>query len=276
MLVVQPIESEDIDRVAQERLARENAARALAIDPSVGLAHVAYAQIDRVYWRWESADRAYARAVELSPNDSQVLSQYGWFKACAGEFDEGIELTQRAIDVDPNGVAPHLLAGVALAYAGQTEAAAAELQTAVAVAPRFAATHLWLAHVQAVLGNIGEARDALASAEEFMVDNPLAVSALMYAYSQIGDTNEVTRLGVEFDRVASGREIGAGNELLAHLARRDEEQALHWLRTAVEKVESREPDEGFFNLMMVKADIYSDPILEQSPFSELRARLGSL
>ena len=42
----------------------------------------------------------------------------------------------------------------------------------------------------------------------------------------------------------------------------------------VEKVENEIPDEGFFNLMCIKHNIYDDPILEEPRFVELRSKLG--
>ena len=64
--------SGDVDTAEEERLALEDAERALALDPTLGLAHVALANVHEIYWRWEEAREAYERAYELSPTTAEV------------------------------------------------------------------------------------------------------------------------------------------------------------------------------------------------------------
>ena len=45
-------------------------------------------------------------------------------------------------------------------------------------------------------------------------------------------------------------------------------------RAAADKVEANEPDEGFWSLMFIRSNVFSDPILDQPEFVEVRSRLG--
>ncbi len=72
--------------------------------------------------------------------------------------------------------------------------------------------------------------------------------------------------------------IGPGGQVtwaLANLAVGKNEEALDWLSTVVEKVENNEPDPGFINLMVMKANYFSNPVLDEPRFVELRSQLGS-
>ncbi len=78
-----------------------------------------------------------------------------------------------------------------------------------------------------------------------------------------------------FEELAANSTIGAGSWIKAHLAVGDDNEALRWLQIAVDKVAAKEPDEDFFNLMRIKANLSSDPTLDEPRFVELRSQLGS-
>jgi hypothetical protein len=51
-------------------------------------------------------------------------------------------------------------------------------------------------------------------------------------------------------------------------------KALDPLRRAGDKISASEADEGFWNLVYILRNIYSDPILDGPDFAEARSRLG--
>ena len=53
----------------------------------------------------------------------------------------------------------------------------------------------------------------------------------------------------------------------------DSDSARRALETVVEKIRRQEPDAGVIPLSFISANIYSEPLLETSPFKELRAQL---
>ena len=71
--------------------ARLNAEKALEIDPNFGLAHFALAAAHTRDWRTVEAREEFERALELSPNDPQIISGFGLYLAYVEEYDEAIE-----------------------------------------------------------------------------------------------------------------------------------------------------------------------------------------
>ena len=82
----------------------------------------------------------------------------------------------------------------------------------------------------------------------------------------------IHRYGSEV-RLASGANIGVGDQALAYLAARDYPNALSALERAAAKVQAGEPDAGFFRLRDIRMNIFADPNLERPEFVIVRAKL---
>jgi hypothetical protein len=48
---------------------------------------------------------------------------------------------------------------------------------------------------------------------------------------------------------------------------------LEWLETAAKKAAAHEPDEGFFQLMVLRANVTNDPVLESGEFADALSRI---
>ncbi len=82
-------------------LAIANAELALALDPDLGLAHAALANVHRLSGRLEEARRALERALALSPNDFQVLFDAVVLNFVAGSAEETMRYAQHAARINP-------------------------------------------------------------------------------------------------------------------------------------------------------------------------------
>ena len=84
------------------RRADADARRALELAPDLAIAHAALA---RVYEEWKldlpAAGAQYARALELAPNDAEVLLRAGLYESEVGRVDNSIAMLQRAVGLDP-------------------------------------------------------------------------------------------------------------------------------------------------------------------------------
>ena len=100
------------------------------------------------------------------------------------------------------------------------------------------------------------------------------MSELAYGYAKLGHNEDATRIFNELEVAADELTIGAGTWALSYLAVTEADKSLVWLNTAARKVETQEIDEGFLPLMFIKANMYSDPVLEEPRFIELRNKLG--
>ncbi len=265
------------DKADLERIVQETAAKALELDPTLASAHVAIARARQFYWRWTEAQQAYQRAYLLSPNDPQVLSNYGYFSIWPGNYEDAIRLLRRYVELNPSAGSHHRLA-VALAYSGMLDAAIASWRRSLELNAAYPSPYYLLSGVATARRNTNEAIEYIRTYERLAADNilPSGVASLARRYALLGQHETATTYFNRLEEIAATRAIGAGSWVMAHLAVGDNDEALRWLQIAVDKVAANEPDEAFFNLVGIKANFSSDPVLDEPRFVELRAQLGSL
>jgi Tfp pilus assembly protein PilF len=215
-----------------ERRVYEDAERALAIDPTLGLAHAALAAVHQANWRGTAAEQAFQRSVELSPNDVHILVQYAEVKAARGERDEAIRLHRRALELDPNSWFVLFQFGATYRNFGEWDAAAATFQNVLNRYPADVRSNVSLAVVEAHRGNVTEAVRLLQVAEQ--LGPPLFhVVRMVQAYALAGRPEEARRMFTEFEQRAAAEGIGDAWWATAYVAVGDYEQALERLELAV-------------------------------------------
>ena len=98
--------------------AKASALRALAMDSGSADAQVALGTVHFLAdWDWASAERCLRRALEVNPDHTEALLQYGSLHEAAGRLDDGLRLKQRALARDPRS--PLVLMHMALSYSHQ-------------------------------------------------------------------------------------------------------------------------------------------------------------
>ncbi len=153
---------------AARRHANEAATRALQLDPGLGEAHCAMAQLKSV-WEldWPGAEAEFRRAIELCPNSADAYDLYGRMCGALERYDEALALQRRAQELDP--LAHRLDVASTLLRAGRYEEAAVEAVRAVEVDPdhdRARATLGWAYLRQ------GKVEDGLAELEQASALSP--------------------------------------------------------------------------------------------------------
>ena len=254
------------------RLARQHADRALALDPTLGLAHDAHAQAYRFTWRWAEAEAAFERAVQLAPNDPQILYQFATFSLHVAQSERAVALARRHGELDPN-TALSLLPYVLL-VTGDLEGAIGACRDGIEVNPTDPELYGYLGLSEALRGNDEAALEALRLFDGLTQDTfvpPYILGGIAYAYSSVGNLENANRILSRIEEMGAEYRIGAGNWATLYLAVGDEEQVLDWLRMAAG---SRIADAGFIDLAHIAKDIFSDPVLSQPEFVEARERLG--
>lgn len=98
--------------IGDVRGAKQNLIRVLQLDPKDAWA---YLILGNLYFKYEddlgSAERYYAAAADLAPNDVYILNSYANLMAVRGRIDEAEELFERAIAAAPDNINPYLGAG---------------------------------------------------------------------------------------------------------------------------------------------------------------------
>jgi len=91
-----------LTRAQGAAMARETADRALAIDDSMALAWSTLSYLKKKYeWDWQGAKTAADKALELEPNNVDVLLGVASVLSSLGQLDKSIELLERAVVLDP-------------------------------------------------------------------------------------------------------------------------------------------------------------------------------
>lgn len=82
--------------------AKAAATRALEIDQTLGEAHASLGFVFLVYdWNWPEAEKAFKRALELSPNNATAHHWSGWYLIAMGRFAEAVATLRQVEELDP-------------------------------------------------------------------------------------------------------------------------------------------------------------------------------
>src|SRR5262245_11955952 len=98
--------------------ANASALRALAMDSASADAQVALGTVLFLSeWDWTAAERSLHRALEINPDHTEALLQYGSLHEALGQLDDGLRCKQQALARDPRS--PGVLVQIAAAYWNQ-------------------------------------------------------------------------------------------------------------------------------------------------------------
>jgi len=140
------------------RKARDDAERAIALDPSSASAYMALAtaQID-CDWNWEAADVSVTKAADLEPGAAEVFSIRSYLSRVLGNLGQAINFEERAVALDPLRTDFHNTLGYMLYVVGRYDAGKAELQKALDLNSQAAFDHLTLGKILIAEGKPQEA-----------------------------------------------------------------------------------------------------------------------
>jgi tetratricopeptide (TPR) repeat protein len=168
--------------------------------------------------------------------------------------------------------------GWAAGFAGDYDDAAAAFTRVVELTPgdQGLLARDWVARMQVARGDDVAALEQLEISETIAAGERQALLLPMwaYAYSRLGRAEDARRIAAEIEqREAAGTRFGAGGWAMASLAVGDTDRALEWLEAAAAKAARHELDEGFFNLMALRANVTNDDLLRQRPFVDVLRRI---
>ena len=126
-------------------LARAAAAKALALDDTVGDAHVASAQVKyKEDWDWNGAEKEFKRAIELNPGDSLAHHLYSHLLLAIGRNQESLKESELYVRLDPVSPAAYDHLGFHYSADGQFELAIAAYRKTQLLDPTWESSHQWL------------------------------------------------------------------------------------------------------------------------------------
>lgn len=135
--------------------AKASALRALAMDSASADAQVALGTVLFLSeWDWTAAERSLQRALEINPDHTEALLQYGSLQEALGRLDDGLRYKQQALARDPRS--PGVLVQIAISYWHQRKYDDALLwaRRTLEVNPRHAQACQFISYVLLKIGDI--------------------------------------------------------------------------------------------------------------------------
>jgi adenylate cyclase len=232
-------------------LAREAAERALAADDSMALAWSTLSYLKKKYdWDWEGARVAMEKALQLEPNNTDVLLGTGSVASTLGQLDKSIELFERAVALDPLGLVG--LGSLAPRYVnrGRYEDALDMYNRMLALLPGDNRTRLGIAETYLRQGDFDR---ALRELDELPYSHRLNNLKAELLFS-MGKEDESRALTHEF--LSTPNELGPMSKAIIYAWQGENDSAFELLEVAFEHHHS-----GLANILLVDAfrDLEADP-----------------
>lgn len=259
-------------------IALNYARKAIALDPTSGSAFSLLGVSLEQYHRHQAETRAaYERALELSPNDPEVLIEYGSFLVEeVGENPKAIRIGKRTVAIDPSNASFHGRLGYILLNAGDLPAAAMHLREAIRLDSSVYMNYFELATARYLSDDRSAARENLDHAVRVMESRAtFRVGYLTYLYGLLDEPQQAAELLAQYEESLGDPEGEKWRPLgWALLGTGDREHALRdWTRTVDGYLEENQPvSRG--RISRFRDNWLNDPMLEQAEFLQLRRRLG--
>jgi len=219
------------------RRARDDAERAIALDPDSASAYLALANTQIFYdWDWDSASICLAKAASLEPGNSDVLDVRSLLSALMGNLDEAAKLGEQAVSLDPLDTISRLQLGYRLYVASRHDEAQAELEKALDLNPRSPFVHFVLGKVL-----IAEARPQQALAEIEKEPNGWErLTGLALVYHALGREQDSTAALAEL--IAKHDTDSAFQIAEVYAFRGESDNAFEWLERAYKQRDTGLPE----------------------------------
>jgi TolB-like protein/DNA-binding winged helix-turn-helix (wHTH) protein len=235
------------------------ATKAVELDPSLGEAHFALAQIAELYdWNWSEADKEFRLALTLNPNHANAHLEYGRFLQALGRESEVFPQIDYAIELDPLDLRTRALAAYVTYASRQYELAIKQFES---LGDGFG---LGWAYREK-----GMYPQAVATLERYVNQVgrcSVCLSSLAEVYGFDGRKGEALKLIDELKKRARQRYVSGFFFAEAYLGLGERDQALTWLERAYE---DRDP-------WMVYINSYPglDPLRSEPRFQTLLRRMN--
>ncbi|MBT8216765.1 MAG: tetratricopeptide repeat protein, partial [Acidimicrobiia bacterium] len=212
------------------------ATTALAIENRLAEAHTTLAYSRFLYeWRWEMAEEAFRRAIQLNPAYATGHHWYAYFLSSRGRFDEAIAEIETAVRLDPLSLVINADLGMVLYFAGRIERALAQFDRADELDPRFAYGYFGRALALEAAGRLDQAVAAAARA----VDLSGRSSVMLGTYGRLaavdGRTGEARAILAELTARAGEEYVSAAHPAMVQTGLGDVEATLDWWERAAEE-----------------------------------------
>ena len=183
------------------RRARAATLRALDLEPNLPAAHSTLSWI-QLYcdWDWKGADASSRRALELAPNDANVLLNAAIVAGNLGQREKDVALIRRALLLDPLDAVLHRQIAMAELDATQLDAAEKALMRALELDAQVALTHFTFGLIYLARGR---ATEALASFQRETLEDYRLLGVTIAQHAQGLDAESAATLAELVEKYAA-------------------------------------------------------------------------
>lgn len=170
-------------------LIKQNAKKALELDPNLASAHVTMGDTDLLMdWDWPAARVEYDRALEINPNLPEAHLGYEIYFATLGRHDEAIAQARQAFRTDPLAVETRMWTLWVNYFSGHLQETVEEARRTSELEPQAALPYALLALADADLGRQDEAVQAAQNALRLGGDSGSVIATAASALARAGQT----------------------------------------------------------------------------------------
>ncbi len=215
--------------------AREAAAKALELDPTLAEAHTSMAFVKHKLERdWPGAERAFRRAIELDPEYIWAHHWYALFLAAMGRHQESFVEIKKALDIDPTLAQLNMVHGMLFYLARYYDRAVEELTKAVELDPHhsLATFYLGLAHLEC--GRYEEALVLVMRAAEMNMNAGFFVQGIAYVHASAGRQDLARGILAKVDEIRTKTYTSPVYQAFINCRLGDTDRAFEWFDKAFE------------------------------------------
>jgi len=240
--------------------------RGLQIDSSLAEVQCSLALIKFWYeWDWPTAETAFRKALERSPNYAAAHHWYGTFLNAMGRFEEAEAAYNRAAELDPKSVTIEKSFADILLFRREYSLAIERLRSVIEHDPRLFSAHYDLGRAYLYSGKYCEAVSAFETAME-LSGNLAGTAVLGCALAKAGRRAEAEAILDDLRNPASQRSVSDAGVALILASLGEVGQALEWLEQAFER--------RCFWLVYLNVDPCYDALRQDPRFRSLVRRMS--
>ncbi|MBV8893193.1 MAG: winged helix-turn-helix domain-containing protein [Acidobacteria bacterium] len=237
--------------------AKDAAMRALQMDDSLPEAHAAMGFIHFYYdWDKSASGTEFQRALSENPHDAMAHSWYAESLAAKGQYSEAIAEAESALHDDPLSLIVSSNAGWTFALAGRYDQSTETLKKGIDIDPEFPRTHFRLAEVYEARGQYELAMPEFEKAVKLSGGDPYYEASKGHAYAVSGNSSKAHGILRELLWRAQRQYVPPYAIALIYAGLGDQDQAFHWLQSAVE---DKSTSMVFLRTDPEMASLHSDP-----------------
>jgi eukaryotic-like serine/threonine-protein kinase len=246
--------------------AKEAAAKALQLEPTLAEAHASMAYVLNYYdWDRFGAEQEFKRALELDPNDAAARHVYGRFLASMGRVGEAQAELSRAQELDPLSLGIQSNVGMISYFARQYGDALKQLQKVLNLDPKFPVPYWGMGMCYEQLKKYPEAHAQFQKGIELSGRDSNGIASLAHAYGLAGERVEAQKILSELSARAKTEYVSSYQFAVIYLGLGQNERAIAALEEAY--------NERSTLLGYVKMDPRFDPLRSDSRFQSLLSRI---